>query len=170
MDVSKAIRVRRSIRKYKPQPVEAEKLLRVLEAGRLAPSATNRQPWHFIVITDPATREKMRQSYDRDWFVSAPVIIAVCADPRGAWVRKDTEEYWKVDAAIALQNMILTATEEGLGTCWIAAFKEPPAKEILAIPPHIRVVAMTPLGYPDEEKGEVTDRKPLSEILHREHW
>ncbi|MEM3737293.1 MAG: nitroreductase family protein [Candidatus Bathyarchaeia archaeon] len=170
MDVSKAIRLRRSIRKYKPQPVEGEKLMRILEAGRLAPSARNRQPWHLVVVTDPATRGRLYHSYAKDWFVSAPVILVVCADPEVAWVRADGEEYWKVDAAIALQNMILAATEEGLGTCWVADFKESLVKEILGIPSNIRVVAMTPLGYPDEEKGEVTDRKPLTMILHREHW
>ncbi len=170
MDVFEAIRMRRSIRKYKPRPVEKEKLERVLEAGRLAPSAVNRQPWHFIVVTDPSVREALRASYGQDWFVNAPVIIAACADTDSAWVRRDGEPYWKVDVAIAFQNMILCATEEGLGTCWIAAFNEDAARKALKIPEKVRIVALTPLGYPDETKGEVTDRKPLKEIVHYEHW
>lgn len=170
MNVFEAIRVRRSIRRYKPNAVEKEKLERVLEAGRLAPSATNRQPWHFVVITNPSVKEELRASYGQDWFVNAPVIIAVCADSGSAWVRRDGEEYWKVDAAIAMQNMILCATEEGLGTCWIAAFKDEAARKTLKIPERIRIVAFTPVGYPDETKGEVTDRKPMNEIVHYEHW
>ncbi|MDW8045203.1 MAG: nitroreductase family protein [Nitrososphaerota archaeon] len=169
MNVLDVIKMRRSIRRYKPDPVEREKLVSVLEAARLAPSARNMQPWHFIV-TKPEVKEKLRMAYNREWFIKAPVIIVACADPSRAWVRADGEEYWKVDVAIALQNLVLKATEEGLGTCWIAAFDEKAVKEVLNIPPHIRVVAMTPLGYPDEARGPVTDRKSLEEIVHYESW
>jgi len=164
------VRKRRSIRRYKPDPVEEDKLTRVLEAGRLAPSAANRQPWHFIVVRDPKVREALRAAYDRDWFVNAPVIIVVCADPTKAWVRADGEEYWKVDAAIAMEHIVLAATNEGLGTCWIAAFNEEAVRKVLNIPKHVRVVAMTPLGYPDEVKGEVVSRKSLNEIVHYDRW
>ena len=170
MNVFDSVRFRRSIRRYKPQPVENEKLNRVLEAGRLAPSAANRQPCHFIVVTDQSLREALRASYNQSWFVNAPVILVVCAKTDTAWVRRDGEEYWKVDGAIALQNMVLCATEEGLGTCWIAAFSEEPARRILNLPQNVRIVAMTPLGYPDETKGAVTDRKPLDEMIHHDHW
>lgn len=163
-------RNRRSIRKYKPSPIEKEKLDRILEAGRLAPSAANKQPWHFIIVTDERLRRSLREAYDQDWFVSAPVILIVCADPNVSWQRTDGEEYWKVDAAIAMQNMICQAWDEGIGSCWIAAFNESPAKEILHIPDHIRVAVMTPLGYPDETKGEVTNRKPKSDITHYDGW
>jgi nitroreductase len=164
------ISTRRSIRKYQSKPISDDQLSRILEAGRLAPSAANRQPWHFLVITDPTVRKQMRQAYGRDWFADSPVILVVCADPREAWVRADGEEYWKVDAAIALQNMIMQATTEGLGTCWIGAFDEPMAKQILGIPNPIRVVAMTPLGYPDEEKDPVSNRKELQTLLHHDTW
>ncbi|MEM3437764.1 MAG: nitroreductase family protein [Nitrososphaerales archaeon] len=170
MNVFDAIKLRRSIRRYKPKEVEKEKLIRIIEAGRLAPSATNSQPWHFIIVKNPEIKRKLGESYPKEWFVNAPVIIVACADPSKAWVRGDGEEYWKVDVAIALQNMILCAVEEGLGTCWIANFNEKIVKEVLGIPQGIRVVAMTPLGYPNEVKGEVRDRKPLEEILHFEHW
>ncbi|MCP8304127.1 MAG: nitroreductase family protein [archaeon] len=170
MKVSEAIRLRRSIRRYKSKEVEKEKIMHVLEAGRLAPSAANRQPRHFIVITDSKVKERLVETYSKDWFIHAPVIIVACADPNEAWVREDGEEYWKVDVAIALQNMILCATEEGLETCWIVNFDEQAEKGALGIPPHIRVVAMTPLGYSDEVKGEVSNRKPLEEVIHLEHW
>lgn len=170
MDVYETITVRRSIRKYQTRPIEDDKVVRVLEAGRLSPSAANRQPWHFIVITDPQVRARMQAVYDREWFTEAPIILVVCVDPRGAWVRRDGEPYWKVDAAIALQSMILQATAEGLGTCWIGAFDEAVAKQVLGIPRHIRVVAMTPLGYPDEAKGRVTNRKVIDDMLHNNKW
>lgn len=170
VDFYEVVRRRRSIRAYKPDPVEDEKLLRVLEAARLAPSAANRQPWHFIVVRDPEVKEKLGKAYPREWFVKAPVIIVACADPTVAWRRRDGEEYWKVDLAIAMEHLVLAAANEGLGTCWIAAFDERAVKEALGIPEHIRVVALTPLGYPAEEKGPVTDRKPLDQIVHYDKW
>ncbi len=170
MEFYELVKRRRSIRAYRPDPFEEDKLLRILEAGRLAPSAANRQPWHFIVVRDPTKKELLRRGYNRDWFVKAPVIIVVCADPSEAWRRRDGEEYWKVDAAIAMEHIVLAAANEGLGACWIGAFDEKAVKEVLGIPEHIRVVAMTPLGYPAEEKGPVTDRKPLEEIVHYDGW
>jgi nitroreductase len=170
MEVFAAIRKRRSIRLYERKPVNEEKLNRVLEAGRLAPSADNRQPWRFIVVTDDKIKEKLRVAYDEEWFVTAPVIIVGCAVPEEAWVRMDGQEYWMVDVAIAMQNMILTATELGLGTCWIADFDEEAARKALKLPLDVRVVAMTPLGYPAEEKRPVGNRKPLSEIVHSNNW
>lgn len=171
MSVLQLIKRRRSIRKYKPNQVERDKLERILEAGRLAPSAANRQPWHFIAVTDPEHVATLRASYAKPWEVTAPAILAVCIEPSKSWVRKkDGEEFWKVDAAIALQNMVLCAAEEGLGTCWIASFDEEDARKVLGVPNDVRVVAMTPLGYPDEVKGEVTERKDLKEIVHYEKW
>jgi nitroreductase len=170
MDVFEAIRTRRSIRSYLNKPVEKEKLLKVLEAARLSPSAVNSQPWSFIVVTKKKQKEKLRQVYDRDWFISAPVIIVACALLEQAWKRFDGEEYWKVDVAIAMQDLVLAAWEQGLGTCWVGAFHEEEARQALGIPGNVRVVAMTPLGYPAEEKGPVTDRKPLDEIIRYEHW
>jgi len=170
LDVLEAIRTRRSIRSYRDKPVEKEKLLKVLEAIRLSPSATNSQPWSFIVATDPKVRESLRAAYDRDWFASAPAIIVACALPEKAWVRRDGEEYWKVDVTIAMQDLVLAAWEQGLGTCWIGAFDEEEVKRALGIPGKVRVVALTPLGYPAEEKGPVTNRKTLEEIIRYDRW
>ncbi|MDW8033454.1 MAG: nitroreductase family protein [Nitrososphaerota archaeon] len=170
MNVFEVIEKRRSIRKYLEKNVEKDKILRILEAARLAPSAANRQPWDFIVVTDPEVKKKLGAAYPRDWFVNAPIIIIACATPAKAWTRRDGEEYWKVDVAIAMENLVLAAWEEGLGTCWIGAFDEQEVKKVLGIPQEVRVVAMTPLGYPAEDKGPVVDRKPLYEIVHYEHW
>ena len=170
LDVFEAVKTRRSIRKYADTPVEKDKLLKVLEAARLSPSANNNQPWHFIVVSDRSARESLLQSYTREWFVKAPVIIVACSYPDEAWTRMDGVNYWTVDSAIAVQNMMLVAHEAGLGTCWIGAFDEAKVKKVLAIPKEVRVIAMFPLGYPSEEKGEVTDRKSLDEIIHYDRW
>jgi nitroreductase len=170
LDVLEAVKNRRSIRNYLDKPVEEEKLLKILEAARLSPSAVNFQPWNFIVVKDRVIRQKMLQAYNREWFVKAPVIIVACATPQKAWRRSDGEEFWKIDAAIAMQSMVLTATSEGLGTCWVGAFDEKKAREVLGIPDEIRIVAMTPLGYSAEKKEQVTERKPLEEIMRYNHW
>ncbi len=173
MSVCDVLRKRRSMRKYQSKQLEDEKMNTVLEAARLGPSANNQQPCHFVVVAKREIRESLRAAYNRDWFVSAPAIIVGCANPKEAWRRGGTfggEEYWKVDLAIAMQNLILAATELGLGTCWVADFDENSVKKALNIPKDVRVVAMTPIGYPDEEKGPVTDRKPLESIVHHEKW
>ena len=168
MEIFEAIKRRRSIRKYEQKVVEKEKLSKVLEAARLAPSAMNRQPYAFVVTSENETIEKISSACNQEW--DAPTIIVVCAFPEEAWVRDDGEEYWKADAAIAMNNMSLQACAEGLGTCWIAAFKEEKIKDILGIGPEARVVAMTPLGYPAEKKGPVTNRKTIDELVHYERW
>jgi nitroreductase len=170
LDVFEAVKTRRSIRSYLYKSVEEEKLFRVLEAGRLSPSAVNLQPLDFVVVKDDAAKENLSKSYPRSWFRYAPVIIVVCATPEKAWRRRDGEEFWKIDAAIAMQSMVLAATAEGLGTCWIGAFDEKAAKVALGIPADVRVVAMTPLGYGAEQKGTVTERKGLTEIVHHDRW
>ena len=170
MDVFEAINKRRSIRKYKNKQVEKEKIFKVLEAARLGPSAANNQPCHFIVVTDSQVRESLKAAYSADWLLKAPAIIVVCADPRQSWRRRDGEEFWKVDGAIAMQNLILTATDLGLGTCWIANFSENELKGALNIPKDFKVVAITTLGYSDEEKRPATERKPLEAIVHSEKW
>jgi len=170
MNVFEIIENRHSVRCYKKTPVENEKVMKILEAARFGPSAANRQPCYFIVVTNPEVRKSLSKAYAANWFLEAPAIIVCCVNPREAWRRWDGEEYWKVDAAIAMQNLILTATELGLGTCWIGAFHEKEVKKALNIPKDIRVVAMTPLGYSEETKTEATERKPLTQIIHNEKW
>ena len=170
MDLLEAVKTRRSIRSYQDKPVEEQKLLRILEIARLSPSAVNLQPWDFIVVRDPNAKQRLSKAYTRLWFAKAPVIIVTCATPEKAWKRSDGEEFWKIDAAIATQTLILAATAEGLGTCWIGAFDEKKAKEALGIPENTRIVAITPLGYAAEQKGQVSERRPLAEIFRYDHW
>jgi nitroreductase len=170
MDVLEAIKTRRSIRSYQEKPVEEPKLLRILEAARLSPSAVNLQPWDFIVVKDPVAKARLSESYPRPWFEKAPIIIVVCATPDKAWRRNDGEEFWKIDAAIAMQSIVLVATAEGLGTCWIGAFNEKKAKQTLGVPDNVRIVAMTPIGYAAEHKAQVSERKSMAEIVHNNHW
>jgi nitroreductase len=170
LDVFEAAQTRRSIRSYQTKPVEEEKLAKILEAARLAPSAMNLQPISYIVVNDKAAKQRLGQAYPRSWFTQAPVIIVACAAPEKAWKRNDGEEFWKIDAAIALQTLVLAATAEGLGTCWIGAFDEKKAKEALNVPKNVRVVAMTPIGYSAEVKLPVTERKLLTELIHYNKW
>ncbi len=171
MEFSKALRARRSVRGYRPDPVPGDKLDRVLESARLAPSATNAQPVHFIVVTDPAAKERLRVAYDKAWFLSAPVIIAGCVDPSRAWKRSDGFNSAELDLAIAFDHLTLTAADEGLGTCWVCNFDEVKAKAALGVPEGVRLVAMTPLGFPDPQAPlRPFARKNLAEILHHENW
>lgn len=167
MDVFEAIRTRRSIRKYEDKKIEKEKLDKILEAGRLSLSANNQQPYCLMVVNDPSIIEKVSSACNQDW--QAPAMIITCAFPEKAWIRDDSEEIWKVDVAIALNNIVLTAWQEGLETCWITAFRENELK-VLGIPENVRVISLTTLGYSAEEKGPVTRRKPIDELVRYNHW
>jgi nitroreductase len=169
MDFHESIRIRRSAREYKPDPVPDNAIERVLEAGRIAPTAANRQPIHLVVVTDAGIRASMKAVYDRDWFYKAPVIIVGCVEPAKAWRRSDGWNSAEVDIAIVMDHIILAATAEGLGTCWVCNFNEGPLRELLQIPAAARPVAMTPVGYPKGTAGPFV-RKPAVELLHRERW
>jgi nitroreductase len=169
MDFQELIRVRRSIRGFRPDPVPEDVLQRVLSAGRIAPTACNLQPFQLIVVTSAETRHRMQAVYARDWFWQAPVIVVGCAEPAKAWKRNDGWNAVEIDLAIVLDHIILAATEEGLGTCWVCAFDEAKAKEILGVPPEVRILAMTPLGYPADSPRPV-GRKRLAELVRREGW
>ncbi len=164
MDFYKAVRKRRSIRAYKSDLVEDDKLNRILNAALLAPSAANRQPVYFIVVKEDSTKKRLKDAYFQKWFFTAPIIICACALPDKAWKRGDGKPYVDVDVAIAMDHLILAASAEGLGTCWIAAFKPKVVKEVLNIPASIEPLILTPLGYP-EIIPEPTYRKPVKEMV-----
>lgn len=156
---------RRTIRRYKKEPIPDEIRDRILEAGRQAPSAANRQPWHFVVVTDPKVKEKLAtgryNSFIRD---SAFTIVGVSLpyDP--------TSEKWGVvDVTIAMQNMVLAAEVQGVGSCWIGDFKEEEVKKLLSIPEKGKVIALISMGIPDEQPGP-KQKKPLDEIVHYNRW
>ncbi len=162
MDILKIIKSRRSIRKYKPNPVPGHLLNKVLEAARWAPSAMNRQPWHFIVVLDENTKRKVAK-YSKLYFVGnrhvnqAPVVIIVCGKVRG-------NKWAEIDCALASENIMLEAHSLGLGTCFIGAFKEDKLKEILKIPEEVKIIGLITLGYPDGKASE-TLRKSIDKIV-----
>ena len=166
MDLMEAIKTRRSIRKYKETPVPEGLLKEVLNAARLAPSADNAQPWKIIVIRDVQMKQKVTQACNGQKFlIQAPVVLVVCGIPEEAF--QTVGGYMSshvIDASIALDHVTLAAHSVGLGTCWVAWFKEEKVKDILGIPEDVRVVALTPLGYPDESP-ERPSRKNLEELI-----
>ena len=170
MDVMEAISKRRSIRSWQDKPVEKEKLERVLEAGRLAPSANNRQPWRFVVVTDETTRKNLATAANDQAFVGeAPVVLVGCAVETDR-IMACGQHCYPIDIAIAMTNMTLTAVAEGLGTCWIGAFNEDKVKKVLDIPEEVRVVELMPLGYPEGPPKPARSHKTLQEFCVYERW
>lgn len=172
MDVFEAIQKRKSVRSYKPKPVPVDILRKVLEAARLAPSAGNNQPWHFIVVTDPDKRRKIARGCRFGRFLAeSPVVIVGCGDQRAS------PRWYAIDTCIAMENLVLAATGEGLGTCWIGLFNEKEIREMLKIPSHLKVVALLALGYPREKTDIlaklthlIRPKKKLKKIVHFEEY
>jgi nitroreductase len=166
MELMDVIRDRRSIRKYKSTPVSHSDIEYVLEAARLAPSWGNRQCWRYIIVTDEELRKKITI---RDWAAEAPVVIVGCADPTKAG-DKAGKPYYMLDMGISMEHLILAAHDRGLGTCWLGGqFDEEVVCEALGVPESHRVVALTPLGYPDEAPP-AKDRKQDEELFSWEKW
>mgnify|MGYP001140479693 CR=1 FL=1 len=169
MDFFETITARYSVRGYKPDPVPEELLDKVLEAARRAPTAANRQPFRFVVVTTKGREEELARIYGRRWFTQAPYVIVVVAVPGEAWRRMDDKPYDEVDATIAMDHLILAATALGLGTCWIAAFDPAATRDVLGLPDDVEPIAITPLGWPDKASAD-TDRRPLAELVKHERW
>ncbi len=171
MDFYEVIKKRRSVRKYKPDPIPDDVLKRILEAGRIAPSAKNIQPWKFVVIKNPENKKRIAEACrGQHWVADADVIVCGCALEKIAWGRMGGYmSSFAVDLAIAMDHIILAAANEGLGTCWIGAFEEKKVKELLNIPEDVRVVALTPIGYPAEEPKD-RGRKDFKEIFVYEKY
>ena len=172
MEVFEAIQKRKSIRSYEPTPIPGEKLNKVLEAARLAPSAGNIQPWRFIVVLDLQKRRKIAKGCRFGHFLDeSPVVIVGCGD------QKASPHWYAIDTCIAMQNLVLAATGEGFGTCWIGAFNEKTIREMLKIPNHLKVVALLALGY-SREKLNISaklahfmrPRKKLDRIVYLEEY
>ncbi|WP_040214176.1 nitroreductase family protein [Clostridium polynesiense] len=165
MDVLSAIKERRSIRKFSSKPVEKEKLNKVLEAGRLAPSARNTQPWRFIVVDDKELIQRLyHASQDQHQVLEAPIALVVCTEGLNRTMMCGQPSH-TVDASIALSFMMLEAQEQGLGTCWLGMFDPNMVRAILDIPEDVMVMAITPLGYA-EEIPEHRSRKSIDDIVY----
>ena len=164
MDYFEVVQQRHSVRSYKPDPVEPEKLQRILECARLAPTAANRQAFKVVVVATGGNKEALQHIYSKTWFVNAPYLLCVCSVPGECWVRSDKKRYSDVDAAIVMDHMVLAATAQGLGTCWVAAFDVEAARAILKLDDAWEPIAFTPLGYPNDSTFKKV-RKPLEEVL-----
>jgi nitroreductase len=166
MEFEDLIRTRYSVRAYRPDPVEEDKLARILEATRLAPTAANRQPFRIIVIATAGREAELGRIYPRPWFVQAPLMIAACGVPSESWVRRDGKPYTDVDVTIAMDHLILAAANEGLGTCWIAAFDPAAAREVLRLEPELEPLVFTPLGYP-ADSPRPKQRRLLADLVRK---
>lgn len=176
MNVFEAIQKRRSIRKFKPNPIYEEHLEKVIEAARLAPSAGNRQPWRFIVVKDKKTRLKLAELADNQLFVGgAPVVIAAFGDPEDSpgGYRRDPMVAYKQDPMIAVEHMCLEAVELGLGTCWIGPASQnydvKKIKQLLEVPERMYLICLLPLGFPDQDPHP-RKRKPRNETFFNERY
>jgi nitroreductase len=170
MDIYEAVRARTSVRSFQSKDVPPDVITRLLEAARLAPSASNRQEWRFIVVRDAGKRKELAAAALGQHFVGeAPVVLVCCAET-------DNHEMacgqlcYPIDVAIAIDHLTLCAVAEGLGTCWIGAFYESEVRKILGIPQPIRVVALLPVGYPARSPAAKKNRLALKEIIKNERW
>ena len=166
MQVMEAIASRRSIRSFRPDPVENDKLVRISEAFCLAPSAANAQNWKLLIVTDPKKREALRNAAlgAPEWLKNAPVLLVACGLHAGVMTcghRSDT-----TDVSIAMAYCILTAWELGLGTCWMASYREQDVRAALGLAEDVSVVMITPLGYPAEIPAARL-RKPVEDVVAR---
>lgn len=177
----KHIEMRRSIRKYSDKPVEDEKIIQLLESARLAPSGSNTQPWHFIIVKSDSKRQKLAEaSNNQRWMLTAPVFIVCIADVRSR-IKDDAalslnenspqQELKQIirDTSIAIEHIVLEADNLGLGTCWVAWFTQEEIRPILDIPSDKYVVCILTLGYANESP-KARPRKSLEEIIHYENW
>jgi len=174
MELYKVLQERRSIRKYKADAVSSEQLNRLLDAARIAPSWSNRQCWRFIVVKDAGRKKLLAESLPEGNPAAeavgetAPLVIVLCANPKESGLH-DGKDYYLLDAGLAMQQLMLAACAEGLGTCWVAWFDEEKVREACSVPGSYRIVALTPLGVPERQPSE-RPRKELQEIVYSEEW
>lgn len=152
------IRNRYSVRAYRADPVEEDKLITVLEAARLAPTAGNQQAFDLVVVRTEAHRDALHRIYSPAWFVQPPLVIFACAAAER-----------KLDIGIVMDHLILAATDLGLGTCWVGAFDHDAASKFLGLPEGIEPIICTPLGYP-ADAPRPKQRKPLEALVRYDHW
>ena len=171
MDVFEAIKNRKSNRSYETTPIPKEKLAKILEAARLAPSANRVQPWHFIVVTEAEKRKELSRGIFAKFLAESPVVVVACGDT------KASPDWCYIDVAIAVENMVLATTGEGLGTCWVGSFDEEQVKKLLKIPSNYAVVVLLAVGYA-RERFDLTrklvqlarGRKKLEDIASAEEY
>lgn len=163
------VKKRYSVRAYLPTEVELDKIDLILQAVRLAPSAANRQPFRLILIHTRGREDELRQIYDKDWFVQAPLIICACGVESESWKRDDGRTTTEIDVAIVMDHLTLAAASLGLGTCWIGAFNHDAARKILRIPDFAVPALFSPLGYPNDQP-KTKERKQVGDLVRYENW
>ena len=164
MDFLELAKNRYSCRAYKPLNVENEKLEYIMECVRFAPSAVNKQPWLFHIVSNEAEKAKLQQCYNRDWFNTAPMYIIASVLHDEEWVRADGKHHGDIDIAIAVEHLCLAATEQGLATCWVCNFDAALCKELFALPDNEEPAVVIPLGYAADE-AKPKSRKPIEAIV-----
>lgn len=164
MDFLELVKRRYSCRNYQPTSIEKEKLDYIIECVRFAPSAVNKQPWAFRIISNKEEKEKLRQCYDREWFATAPTYIMASILHDEEWVRADGKHHGNIDIAIAVEHLCLAAAEQGLGTCWVCNFDVERCTQLFNIPSNEEVAVLIPIGYAADEAKE-KKRKDLKDIL-----
>lgn len=165
-DFLQLARSRHSVRGYTNREVEQEKIDRIIECARLAPSAVNRQPWHLYVVKNDETLGRLHRCYDRPWFAEAPLCIVVCVDSDAAWVRPgDGKSHADIDGAIIAEHICLAAADLGLGSCWVCNFDTARCSEILGLTPSMYPLALIPVGYPADTTTPDKHRKDTDEIV-----
>ena len=164
MDFLELVKKRYSCRNYQPTSIEKEKLDYIIECVRFAPSAVNKQPWVFRIISNKEEKEKLRQCYDREWFATAPTYIMASILHDEEWVRADGKHHGNIDIAIAVEHLCLAAAEQGLGTCWVCNFDVEKCTQLFRIPSNEEVAVLIPIGYAADEAKE-KKRKSTTDIL-----
>lgn len=164
MEFYEVVKKRRSVRSYSSRPVEQDKLARIFEAVRQAPTACNRQPFRFLVVSDPAKKSIIESAYPQPWLKDAPCVVVVLGNRDKAWKRRDGTSAHVIDVSIAMEHLVLAATAEGLATCWICAFEQTELHRKMGIGNEWDVVALTPLGY-GTETPEAPPRKTIDELF-----
>lgn len=171
MKIDKLFLERRSVRSFSDKPVDKETLLELLNAARLAPSAVNYQPWRFFVCTSDEIKQRIVESYPRNWFKSAPLYIVACADKSQSWKRpSDEKDHGNIDVAIAITHLMLKATEMDLGTCWVCNFDNAVLKEALNLDKVLEPVAIIPIGYPAKSRTDTKSEKNRKTVNEFTEW
>ena len=155
---------RYSCRAYRSDEVERGKLEYIMECVRLSPSAVNKQPWLFRIVSCDEEKAKLRQCYNREWFETAPMYIVASILHDEEWVRADGKRHGDIDIAIAVEHLCLAATEQGLGTCWVCNFDAALCKQLFGMGDNEEPAVLIPLGYAADEPKEKR-RKALGEIV-----
>ena len=158
------VKQRYSCRSYQNKSVEQEKLDYVMDCARLAPSAVNKQPWLFRIVSDDASKAKLQECYDHDWFKTAPMYIICSILHDEEWIRYDGKHHGNIDIAIAIEHLCLAATEQGLATCWVCNFNVEKCKKNFDIHADEDPTVIIPIGYAADQPTE-KKRKPISEII-----